>query len=47
MKSEYYPTKLTKKRVKKRVFYGKVFLGFFRNLKMKYGNTRYEKKNQK
>ena len=39
MKSEYYPIKLTKIWVKNRVFYGKDFLGIFRILKIKNGNT--------
>jgi hypothetical protein len=47
MKSEYYRTKLTKKGVKKRVFYGKEFLGFYRIFKMKNGNTHDEKKDRK
>jgi|LakMenEpi03Aug12_release.lakeMendotaPanAssembly.Ray.scaffolds.fasta_scaffold730827_1 hypothetical protein len=47
MKSEYYPIKLTKKWVKNRVFYGKEFLGFFRILKIKNGNTNYQIKNKK
>jgi hypothetical protein len=47
MKSEYYRKKLTKKWVKKRVFYGKGILGFFGIFKIKNGNTHDEKKNQK
>jgi hypothetical protein len=47
MKSEYIRIKLTKKRVKKRVFYGKEFLAFSMIFKIKNGNTNYEKKNQK
>ena len=35
MKSEYYRKKLTKKWVKKRVFYGKGKLGFLEFLKLK------------
>jgi hypothetical protein len=47
MKSEYYRTKLTKKGVKKRVFYGKASWMIFRNFKMKNGNTHDEKKDRK
>ena len=47
MKSEYYPTKLTKKGVKKGVFYGKGKNGFFRIFKIKNGNTYDEKKDRK
>ncbi len=47
MKSEYYPKKLTKKGVKKWGFYGKGFQSFFRNFKMKNGNTHDEKKDRK
>jgi hypothetical protein len=47
MKSEYYRTKLTKKGVKKGVFYGKTSWMIFLNFKMKNGNTRDEKKDRK